>query len=592
MDEEIKKYLDRYRKEGASDAQIRALYEAYVAHKAAQGDTGPKEENTKMSAKNLFRAFGQGALYNFGDEIGLVDKQADKEFSDAHPIASGLSKVVGGAIAPIAAVAAAPTLAGFGGAVALGGAGGMLAGAGEGEGASDRLERAGTGGAAGLVGGAAGYGVSKLIGGAAGKVLDRLNPARAVARAAKGQIDPSDLTRLRELNAMAPGTASAATATVPQAGKPISRFLHMARGIGANPEAARRAENGLVQQTKTIGEFTDKLGEQMDALNSQVPVTNKVRATMNTVRKALGGKTPDLPEENFRQVEWAPTETIHDEWGELTRPLVQRMETAQSPNPTLRDAISDFWRRGGVAAGRREGTVAQQKAREALERHGAERIVSPSLRGEPTVIPGPKDKFAPETVDLQVLRDALSRLRYMARQANKRGTEANGATLYEIKAARNALQKMIYEHEPQFAKLDTQYGKMIDQQRQVDKLLHTVQQSRSAHAGNEAFGTKSGSLGGSLPQGHMGMATAAVDAMFKNKPGAAKAVEDFILKPGGPELLQELLKRSRPAVPFTGGRVRVPERMNDFGRAWVPPATPTLRGLLDPYQQEEQNEQQ
>lgn len=58
--------------------------------------------------------------------------------------------------------------------------------------------------------------------------------------------------------------------------------------------------------------------------------------------------------------------------------------TAQSPPPSLRDALSNFDKAKGVAASRTEGTVEQQMARKALERHHAENVVSPPLRGSPT----------------------------------------------------------------------------------------------------------------------------------------------------------------------------------------------------------------
>lgn len=59
------------------------------------------------------------------------------------------------------------------------------------------------------------------------------------------------------------------------------------------------------------------------------------------------------------------------------------IETAQSPHPDIRTAINDFWAKPGIAFDRTEGTTAQQMARAALERHSAERVVSPSLSGSP-----------------------------------------------------------------------------------------------------------------------------------------------------------------------------------------------------------------
>lgn len=225
----------------------------------------------------------------------------------------------------------------------------------------------------------------------------------------------------------------------------------------------------------------------------------------------------------------------------------------------------------------------QQKAREALDRHITENVVSPSLRGSPTVIPGQPAQFSapvsePETVDIQVLRDALGRLRYMARNAAKRGTEANGPTTYEIKAARNALQKAIYEHEPKFAQLDSDYGTMMDQQRQVDQMLKTVRNSRTMHAANKAYGATSGSLGGSLPQGRMGIVYSALDKMLTNKAGAADAVAQYITKPGDPRLLQQLLKYNKPLSAKVRGSLN----------AGTAASIPAMRGLLQSLDDDEQ----
>ena len=227
----------------------------------------------------------------------------------------------------------------------------------------------------------------------------------------------------------------------------------------------------------------------------------------------------------------------------------------------------------------KDGTVAQQMAREGLERHFAENVVSPPLRGAPGVIPGQPAVYAPETVDVQVLRDALSRLRYMARQAAKRGTEANGPTTYEIKAARNALQSFLYDKNvaPGFAELDRKYGEMMDMQRQVDKLLKTVRLSRQNHAANAAYKATSGSLGGSLPQGRMGVVMSALDKMLTNKPGSAQAVSDYLLRAGNPHLLDQLLAKGSPLLP---------PRLQATPNALFSTVTPALSGLLHSEQEQ------
>jgi hypothetical protein len=59
-------------------------------------------------------------------------------------------------------------------------------------------------------------------------------------------------------------------------------------------------------------------------------------------------------------------------------------QTAQSPAPSLRDALQNFRDRQTAAYTRTAGTTDQQMARQALERHDAESIVSPPLTGAPS----------------------------------------------------------------------------------------------------------------------------------------------------------------------------------------------------------------
>lgn len=524
--------------------------------------------DTSMSMRNMLRSFMQGATLNLGDSKHLpesmrLDPTKEAAFKKEHGVADFLLKMGGGAVAPIVATLAAPeALAGLGGAALLGAGTGAIAGAAEGNdrSAMDRLESGGQGGALGMAAGAAGYGLSKVASPAVSAVLDRMHPERAVARAASKLIEPADVARLTDINARAPGTASIATATLPQAakGQPVnSRFLSMVRGLSKNPEAAAQAEQSLIGQTTAIKRTTDALGAHMNLYNSDVPVTPKLRATMGKVRDALGGKTPELPDADFRLVHAATPDT--------------HISTAQSPNPSLRDGIKNFWDRQTAAYLRNPGneTTAQSGARSMLERHDALGVVSPSLRGSPTVIPGKPAVTEPETVDLQVLRDALGRLRYMARNAARRGTEANGPTTYEIKAARNALQDAIYQHEPNFADLDTQYGTMMDQQRQVDKMLKTVRLARQNGAANDALKMTPTSVGGSL-HGPMGVTRMLVDKMLTDKAGAADAVNRFIVKPGDPSLLPQLLKFAKPASP----------RIQATANGVTAGAVPSLRDLL------------
>ena len=62
--------------------------------------------------------------------------------------------------------------------------------------------------------------------------------------------------------------------------------------------------------------------------------------------------------------------------------------TAQSPAPSVRDAIEAHRTRLGQSVTRKEGTSMQQIARQALERQDMERVASPSLSGAPQELRG------------------------------------------------------------------------------------------------------------------------------------------------------------------------------------------------------------
>lgn len=86
-------------------------------------------------------------------------------------------------------------------------------------------------------------------------------------------------------------------------------------------------------------------------------------------QKALKHEDISLAKDRMLQAAEAP---------DVTGPAIT---TAQSPNPSLREGLDAFKTRMALPASRSEGTVMQQTARQALERQGAENIVSPSLSG-------------------------------------------------------------------------------------------------------------------------------------------------------------------------------------------------------------------
>lgn len=90
------------------------------------------------------------------------------------------------------------------------------------------------------------------------------------------------------------------------------------------------------------------------------------------IRRANGGRVPTRVE---MQAFLGPEEAVP-----------QTMGTAQSPNPSLREAIDAFRTRFGQAVVRKEGTVAQQMAKEQLSRRAGEAQGFP-ITGERTQLP-------------------------------------------------------------------------------------------------------------------------------------------------------------------------------------------------------------
>lgn len=542
---------------------------AYLQHEDGQASapSAPKP----VTGRDVGRSFLQGLSFNFGDELGraagvgqgpggLLDRDSEKAFKKDHPWVDLGGKVGGGIIAPAAAVAFGPeALAGAGGAAAIGAGAGMLSGVGDGETAKERI----TGGLFGTVlggaGGLLGYGAQKVGGMIGGKILDRIRPERAVARAAKiliGDKTTDVAQRMWDINQLAPGGSSPASAYIrPSAAKPTPRFSGMVAGLSENPEAAAAAEDALSGQSEALKNGTKAVGEKMDALKGDVPMTGRLRTAMDKVREVLGGKTPELPPENEFMVTGPRSEIP--------------VTTAQSPHPELRQAIDDFWARPGIAFDRKQGTVAQQMARKALERHGAENVVAPSLFGAPAKeLPA---EMAPETVNLQTLRDALTRLRYMGRQAGKRGVEANGLTTHDISEATQALEGVIYKHVPEFEPLDKQYGMLSNERRSVKTLFDVAQTAREGGATGDALGSTAGEAVRGV-HSTSGVAAKMIDKLFTDKKAAADAVQRLIIKPGGPEMITDLIKRA----PGAGA-----PKLSGAARAGIFTALPpALKGLL------------
>lgn len=155
---------------------------------------GLREQSWGEYAQNLGRQAVQGVTFNFGDELGLIDKDKTEEFARDNPIASTVASIAGGiptlAFGPGAWVARAAmggkSLLGTAGRSAALGAGlGGLSGAGAGEGSlTERLPSATFGAAAGGVLGAA---IPPVAAGA-GQLARMVRPASG--RASRDYVPP------------------------------------------------------------------------------------------------------------------------------------------------------------------------------------------------------------------------------------------------------------------------------------------------------------------------------------------------------------------------------------------------------------------
>lgn len=126
------------------------------------------------------------------------------------------------------------------------------------------------------------------------------------------------------------------------------------------------------------------------------------------IRRAYGGRVPTVTE-------------LKTAFGPQRATGMAAVETAQSPAPTVREAIDAFRTRLGQSVTRKEGTVAQQTAREALERQSAMREGLP-ITGERTVLPTglePPTTFAVtrEVPDPEILHLAKRIMRDITKKA-------------------------------------------------------------------------------------------------------------------------------------------------------------------------------
>lgn len=147
---------------------------------------------------------------------------------------------------------------------------------------------------------------------------------------------------------------------------------------------------GIVGELQSTRPFANTAADSPEMLDA---VYKTLSDRAQTLKKGLESVTPNRP--NIGRFRLTDTKAAQQQLldaletpGTITKTTtVPPIETAQSPAPSLRDAVDNFWTRLGKVATRSEGTTDQQLARRSLERHSAENIVSPSLSGAP---PGPR----------------------------------------------------------------------------------------------------------------------------------------------------------------------------------------------------------
>src|SRR6185437_2503996 len=219
---------------GATDDQIRQYAAQYLQHEDSLLTAAPSESTNAttpadpsgINPVNLLRAAGYGGSFHLGDELGITDPRKEAAFSAAHPIADALAQLAGAAVLPGAATMLIPKLATLAGVTAMGGATGALTGAGSGTDPKSRAVGALKGGAIGAPAAALGYGAQTLISKGLGRLLGNIAPnfaaRRVVGESVKDLLSPAEGARVQarmdEINALAPGGSSPASAAVPQIG--------------------------------------------------------------------------------------------------------------------------------------------------------------------------------------------------------------------------------------------------------------------------------------------------------------------------------------------------------------------------------------
>jgi len=226
-------------------------------------------------------------------------------------------------------------------------------------GVSDRLVGAGVGTAAGALGGKAAQLGGTLLQSVLGKTLG------------KQAVNANAVQRAKD--ALAYGQAEAEGAAV--GSTPAIRAVLNKPGIKEYADVVRQSETFKNANDATVLREAYKLMSEQSVKRGQVLAAGDFKAGTSLAKSDL-----DLLKTQMREATQEPGQVVIP--GRVM--VAPAPSTAQSPPPSLRDALEAFKTRSALAATRPEGTVMQQTARQALERHGAENIVSPALRGAPS----------------------------------------------------------------------------------------------------------------------------------------------------------------------------------------------------------------
>jgi hypothetical protein len=252
-------------------------------------------------SKELLRQVGQGATFNFGDELGLIDKSKSDQFEKEHPYYSMGAQMAGGAIAPLALALMAPAAPATGLGALAAGAGRVALGSGVKNAAPSMLGRIGQGIVSGAVPSAiSGAGDAEegqkiagaLAGGAFGGGLGgAIGLASEVIRSQVGKLTPELKSLARRLTGYGDEELAQASSKLAEAKTENSpfflteaidkpEFTAQAKAIARKDNTAEIARTALKERQS--GQY-DRISDIADTIS---PVRSSDEATSLVVDKA------------------------------------------------------------------------------------------------------------------------------------------------------------------------------------------------------------------------------------------------------------------------------------------------------------------